>query len=148
MYLQRPSISPMSKHFGAEPDSLMGGHLYWGFRAEYRLTKTVGYLTTWKGNSTISHLSPRIAFPILDISAKTWSLHTCLYMRLLTFLQNMSYYIYVTCLWPSFISGRGGDGGGLTGEKVVKDVTTVRTRVSTFVSVKPLDIFDKGASPA
>lgn len=41
----------------------------------------------------------------------------------------------------TFISGCGGEGGGVTGEKVGKPVMTVLVPISTFVNVKRRDIF-------
>lgn len=38
-----------------------------------------------------------------------------------------------------------GDGGGVEGNKAVKPVTAVRVCVSTFVTVKLQDVFDKEA---
>lgn len=44
--------------------------------------------------------------------------------------------------WPSlWIEG---DGGGVTGEKAAKPMTAVRYCVSTFVSLKQVDVFDEG----
>ena len=43
----------------------------------------------------------------------------------------------------TFISGGGGDGGGVTGEKSAKPVTTVQDCVSTFSNLTPLDLFSK-----
>lgn len=44
----------------------------------------------------------------------------------------------------AFISGVGGDGGGVADNKGAKPVTAVQDCISTFVSVKLLDVFDKG----
>lgn len=43
----------------------------------------------------------------------------------------------------AFISGGGGDGGGVADNKTAKPVTAVQDCVFTFASVKPLDIFDR-----
>lgn len=42
------------------------------------------------------------------------------------------------------ISRGGWDSGGVTGENAAKPMTVILACMSTFVSVKPLDIFDKG----
>lgn len=38
----------------------------------------------------------------------------------------------------------GGGGGGVTRQKSHKPLTTVHVCVSTFMNMKPLDVFDKG----
>ena len=46
-----------------------------------------------------------------------------------TFLcKNILYHVHVTCLWPD-MSGSGGDGGGVKGERAAKPVTTVQGSV-------------------
>lgn len=44
-------------------------------------------------------------------------------------------------VWLTILSGGGGHGVGVTGERVDKPTTAVWECCSTFVSVKPLDIF-------
>ena len=62
---------------------------------------------------------------------------------ILTFNQNVYYApLHVNDL--TFVSGSAGDGGGVTGEKAARTVTTVCDSISTSVSVKPLDIFHEG----
>lgn len=42
------------------------------------------------------------------------------------------------------MEGGGEDGGGIVAYKAAKPVTAVQDCISTFLSVKLLDIFDKG----
>lgn len=72
---------------------------------------------------------------------KHWYVHICLCQRLqttLTFIQNVSYQRHGGrgWWWWSFRIGK----------KAGKPLTTVRDCVSTFESVKPVDIFDNRPS--
>lgn len=52
-------------------------------------------------------------------------------------LQNMPYHVHITCLRPLNCNIQ--RYGGVTSERAAKPMTTVRDRVSTLVSVTPLD---------
>lgn len=53
------------------------------------------------------------------------------------YLQNVSFHVSLRDCGVTFVSGGGGDGGGVTSEKTVKAVDGI----STSVSVKSLDVF-------
>lgn len=72
----------------------------------------------------------------VNISANHWYITTHLYVSYFTHHITMTLHIYEL----TFISEGGEDGGGVTGEKAAKPVTTVGDCVLTFVSATPLDI--------
>ena len=83
---------------------------------------------------------------VANVSASQWCVHICIYHRLhtiLAFRQSVSNHIHITSLWPDFREYRDVESLMLD-LQAVKPATAVQDCVPTFVSVKPLYIFDQG----